>query len=64
MTSVPLRSLVKLVEPLLAPGQLQLPDAIDGALAAAVSAHKNQDAESTREALQRAVAESIRLGFL
>ena len=64
LTSVPLRSLVKLVEPLLTPGQLQLPVAIDGALEAAVSAHKNQDAESTREALQRAVAESIRLGFL
>lgn len=64
LANVPLRVLVGIVEPLLAPGQLRLPEPVNAALEKAVAAYGRQDSETTREELQRAVDEARLTGFL
>ena len=64
LDNVPLRTLVGVVQPLLAPGQLRLPEPVNANLEKAVRAYERKDSEATREALQRAVDEARRAGFL
>jgi eukaryotic-like serine/threonine-protein kinase len=60
----PLRQLVGLAEKMLDVNQMQLPEAIDRALHTAVAAYGVGDADAARDALQQAITEAKRLGFI
>ena len=64
VSRAPLRQLVGLAEKMLDVHQMQLPEPIDRALHAAVDAYGAGDADATRDALQQAITEAKRLGFI
>lgn len=60
----PLRQLIALVQLLQNPAQLRLPDEIEAAFSAAIAAREDGDQQGVGEALDRALGQAQRLGYL